>query len=212
MKIKWLGHSCFLFTSEGGVRVLTDPFDATVGYELPAVEADIVTSSHNHFDHNHFAAVKGGFVRLDKPGQYREQEIVITGVQTFHDEETGAKRGTNIIFKFDIDGVRVCHCGDLGHALTPLQVKDIGEVDVLLVPVGGTFTVDAEGACGVMEQLRPEVTIPMHFKTPALSFSVDGVDRFLSAAGGGQRLNRQEIEVTADNLPKLPKVIVLDYK
>lgn len=211
MKIKWLGHACFLLTSESGTRVMTDPFDETVGYALPAVEADIVTSSHDHFDHNHTAVVKGSFVKVDKAGKHNEKGIEITGVQTFHDEQGGAKRGKNVVFKFNIDGIKVCHCGDLGHVLTPDQVKEIGEVDVLLVPVGGVFTVDAQGARQVVEQLKPRLTIPMHFKTPALKFQVDGVDKFLSVMGKGQRLNQKEIEVNKENLANMPEIAVLDY-
>lgn len=212
MKIKWLGHSCFLITSKGGVRILTDPFDEQVGYELPAVEADIVTSSHDHFDHNHFGVVKGNFKRIDKPGKHSEQGVEIYGVKTCHDESGGSKRGQNIIFKYNIDGLRLCHCGDLGHVLSPEQVKEIGEVDVLLIPVGGTFTVDAAGAFEVVKQLKPAVTIPMHFKTPDTEFTIDGVDKFFAVAGGGEKMDSQEIEIDKDSLGSFPKVLVLDYK
>lgn len=212
MKIKWLGHSCFLLTSNSGVRVLTDPFDEQVGYELPAVETDVVTVSHDHFDHNHVSVVKGNFACIDKPGKFSERGIDITGVSTFHDENGGAKRGTNIVFKFDIDGIRVCHCGDLGHLLTPEQIKEIGEVDVLLLPVGGVFTVDAAGAYEVAKQLKPAVTIPMHFKTEMLKFQVDGVDNFLSVAGGGEKAGKQEIELDKDSLKGPSKIVVLNYK
>lgn len=212
MKIKWLGHACFLITSNSGIRILTDPFDHTVGYALPSVEADIVTTSHNHFDHNHVSVVKGGFVHIDKPDRYMEKGIEIIGVSTFHDESRGAKRGLNVVFKFDVDGVKVCHCGDLGHTLEPEHVKQIGEVDVLLVPVGGTYTVDARGAFEAVKQLNPSITIPMHFKTPAMNFPIAGVDSFLAIAGEGQKMNRQEVDIDGDSLVKLPKILVLDYE
>jgi L-ascorbate metabolism protein UlaG (beta-lactamase superfamily) len=212
MKIKWLGHSCFLITSDTGIRVLTDPFDEQVGYELPAVEADIVTTSHDHFDHNHISIVKGSFVHVNRPGSFEEHGIKIIGVATFHDEVKGGKRGTNTVFKFTIDDINVCHCGDLGHVLTPEQAEQVGVVDVLLLPVGGTFTVDAKEAFEVVNQLKPLVTIPMHFKTEALTFSVEGVNSFLKVAGGGEMTGSQEITLDKDNLKELSKVLVLNYK
>jgi L-ascorbate metabolism protein UlaG (beta-lactamase superfamily) len=211
LKIKWLGHSCFLISSDTGVRILTDPFDEQVGYELPAVEADIVTTSHNHFDHNYVSIVKGNFAHVDKPGSHVERGIEIIGVPTFHDEAKGEKRGSNTIFKFTVDGVNVCHCGDLGHLLTAEQVKQVGDVDVLLLPVGGVFTVDAHEASEVMKQLKPFITIPMHFKTEALTFSVDGVNSFLKAVGGGEMTGVQEITLNKDNLKDFSKVLVLKY-
>lgn len=212
MKIKWFGHACFLITSDSGARIVTDPFDNSVGYELPDVEADIVTVSHNHFDHNNAGLVKGNPMKLEKPGRFVEKRIDIIGVSTFHDELSGSKRGMNVIFKFDVDGIMVCHCGDLGHVLTMEQAAEIGHVDVLLVPVGGTFTVDAAKAFEVVRQLKPEVTIPMHYKTGVLDFPIEGVDRFLNLAGGGERIGSQEIELVKSKLSGYPDIIVLAYK
>lgn len=212
MKIKWLGHSCFLLTSAAGVRILTDPFDSHVGYALPAVEADVVTTSHNHGDHNHIQAVKGHFTHLREPGCYKHGDIVITGFPSFHDNEGGIRRGKNIIYIFNIDGIRVCHCGDLGHVPSDKLVKDIGSVDVLLVPVGSVYTINASEALQVAGLLKPSVTIPMHFKTPVLNFPLDDVEKFLQAAGSGVKAGKQEIEITAENLAIMPKVLVLEYK
>ncbi len=211
MKIRWFGHACFLFTSSKNTRVLTDPFDKKVGYALPEVEADVVTTSHDHYDHNNIGIIGGKFEHIGTPGIYKKDDIEIKGISTFHDENEGAQRGENIVFKYDIDGVRLCHCGDIGHILTERQVKEIGEVDVLLLPVGGVYTVDSEGALKLMEQLRPEVTIPMHFKTEALSFRLEGVEKFLARAGG-EKLEKSEIEIRRENLAGFPKVLVLDYR
>ena len=212
MKIKWLGHACFLLTSENGTRVLTEPFVYTVGYPLPDVEADIVTVSHDHFDHNHTAVVKGDFFLVNKAGEHSFKDIKIKGVSTFHDNSQGAQRGSNIIFNISVDGVNVCHCGDIGHLLTQQHADEIGRVDVLLLPVGGVFTVDAAGAYEIVKVLKPKVTIPMHFKTDSLTFSVDGVNKFLTLAGGGEMAGKQEIEVSSENLDSLSDVIVLNYK
>ena len=215
MKIKWFGHSCFLLTSEKGIRVLTDPFDNQVGYVLPTVEADIVTTSHGHYDHNYIQVVKGNFKHIDRPGVVEQYGIRITGVSAFHDEVQGAKRGKNIIYIFDMEGLRICHCGDLGHIPSQKQVAEIGRVDLLLVPVGGTYTVNAAEAMKVVELLKPKLTIPMHFKTQALSFSLDSVDKFLSAVGISKQeayVKSQEADVKLGGLGILPRALVLDYK
>lgn len=212
MKIKWLGHSCFLLTSNRGIKILTDPFDEKVGYSAPSVEADIVTVSHGHYDHSNTNAVKGSFEIINKSGSYLSKGVEIKGVQTFHDEQKGQKRGGNIVFRLGIDGVRLCHCGDLGHVLTEEQAKEIGKIDVLLVPVGGTYTIDADGAIKVMKLLKPAITIPMHFKTEALTFSLDGANKFLADAGGGEMIGKQEIEINSANIDELSSIIVLNYK
>jgi len=211
MKIKWLGHSCFLLTSQSGIRVVTDPFNEKVGYRLPEVEADVVTTSHGHGDHNHTAVIRGSFVHISQPGRYLERGIEISGTAVFHDEDNGEKRGKNTIFKFRIDGINICHCGDLGHLLTSAMVEELGAIDVLLIPVGGVYTVDAAAASEVVRQLKPGISIPMHFKTPPLNFPLDGVDRFLELTGG-TRMNRQEIEVNKENVGGFPSVAVLTYE
>ena len=122
MKIKWFGHSCFLITSENGLKILTDPYQNMLGYRLPEIEADIVTTSHDHRDHNNIGAVKGSFIHIHEPGRFLKNGIAIKGVETFHDKVAGSKKGKNIIFNFTIDDINVCHCGDLGHLLSPRQI------------------------------------------------------------------------------------------
>ena len=168
MKIRWFGHACFLFESEDGTRIITDPFDGSVGYKVPTIEADIVTVSHDHYDHNYVEGVQGDPKIVKSPGECTISGISIKGVSAFHDEVKGEKRGPIIIYIFDIDGVKICHAGDLGHLLSKTQLEEIGEVDVLLLPVGGTFTLDAHGANAAVKQLSPKLIIPMHFKTPAV--------------------------------------------
>lgn len=170
MKIKWLGHSCFLITGENGVRILTDPFDETVGYQLPAVEADIVTSSHDHFDHNHIGVVKGDFVHLNEPGLYRERDIEIRGIGSYHDGQGGQKRGDNIIFTFRLEGISVCHLGDLGHLLEDEQIRAIGPVDILLVSSRGHLYYRLQAGCGFNWPVRAKAS-----NTNALQDSCHGL-------------------------------------
>ncbi|MDR3561642.1 MAG: MBL fold metallo-hydrolase [Negativicutes bacterium] len=212
MKIKWLGHSCFLLTSVSGIRIVIDPFNETVGYKVPSEEADIVSTSHDHFDHNYVQAIKGPFKRIDKPGHFSESGIEIVGIPTFHDEAGGSKRGQNIIFKFTVDGLNICHCGDLGHVLSAEQAKALGAVDVLLVPVGGFYTIGPDEAAAVVKLLKPKVIIPMHFKTPPIEFPIAGVDQFLTKMGGGKELGRQELELSAANIAENAGVVVLRYE
>lgn len=212
MKIKWLGHSCFLLTSSSGVRILTDPFDESVGYKVPAVEADIVTTSHNHSDHNHVQVVKGNFKHLNSPGHFVEKNIEITGVATYHDKEQGIKRGSNVAFIYSIDGLKICHLGDLGHILTNQQINEIGEIDIVLIPIGGTYTIDYREATKVVSLLNPKLVIPMHFKTPVINFPIDSVDKFLANIGSADSVGSQEIELNPDKLNLLAKVIILDYE
>jgi L-ascorbate metabolism protein UlaG (beta-lactamase superfamily) len=212
MKIKWFGHSCFLLTADRGPRILTDPFDDSVGYPVPRVAADIVTTSHKHFDHSYIQAVSGQFTHFSQSGRYSAHGVDITGVAAFHDEAGGSKRGQNVIFVFALDGLRVCHCGDLGHSLTAEQVREIGLVDILLVPVGGFYTIDAVGAAQISKALDATVIIPMHYKTDVLSFPIAGVDPFLTAMGGGRRAGAREITVNKDTLLNWAGVVILEYK
>lgn len=213
MRIKWLGHACFKITFDNGVRILTDPFDDNVGYQIPAVETDIVTLSHNHYDHNFVDCVKGKFEVINKVGNFYLKDISITGVHTYHDEVHGAKRGDNIVYIFEYDGVRLCHLGDLGHILTPSQIGMIDRVDVLLIPVGGVYTINSEEAIQVTNQLKPSIIIPMHYKTPALRMNIDSVDKFANGFRKVEKIQSQVLEVKKDELNKdEPAVYILKYE
>lgn len=213
MRIKWLGHSCFKITCNNGVRILTDPFDDNVGYKIPAVETDIVTISHNHYDHNFVDCVKGKFDVLNKVGNFYVKDIAITGVRTYHDDAQGTKRGDNIVYIFENDGIRLCHLGDLGHVLSPAQVEMIGKVDVLLIPVGGTFTINSEEAVQVVNQFKPSIVIPMHYKTPALRMNIDGSNKFEENFKKVEKLHSQVAEIKKENLNNNePIIYILKYE
>lgn len=178
MKIVWHGHSCFEIRD--GITVVTDPHDGkSIGIKPPVVKADVVLVSHDHFDHNCIRIVKGDPQIVTDCEETAIGELRIRGVPTFHDKENGSKRGKNTIFCFEMDGIKFCHCGDLGHLLTEKQAEAIGRVDVLFIPVGGVFTIDSHDAKCVIETIKPSVVIPMHYHVGGLSISVDSIDSFL---------------------------------
>jgi L-ascorbate metabolism protein UlaG (beta-lactamase superfamily) len=209
MKIKYLAHAAFLITSEKGTRILTDPYETSPGLNHGAIKetADIVTVSHEHGDHNNVSAVKGN-PKIVKASE-EVKGINIKAVITAHDDKGGSQRGKNTIFCFNIDGINVCHAGDLGHELTVDQIKAIGNVDVLMIPVGGFFTIDARTATKVCDQVKPKVIIPMHYKTDKLNFPIAGVENFLQGKNNVTHSNQNEIEFKAGKLPGAIQIIVL---
>ena len=209
MKIQWLGHATFLITSEGGVRIITDPYEPNDKLRYGAINepADIATVSHEHFDHGNVAAVKGSPQVVKDSAKVKG--IKFKGIPSFHDTARGSERGNNTILRFEVDGVKVCHLGDLGHELTAEQVAAMGAVDVLLLPVGGYFTIDAAVASRVAEQLGPRVIIPMHFKNSKCNFPIAGVDEFLRGKTDISQPDASEVEFRAGELPSATRIIVL---
>ncbi len=186
MKIKWLGHSAFLLTESTGITVLTDPFDPNmVGYGFTAPAVDIVTVSHGHADHNFLEGVSSYKQVYDLPGKFEyEGRVHVTGIQSFHDDNEGARRGKNIIYKFGMDGVNICHMGDIGEPCSPELIERLLPVDVLMIPIGGTYTVDAELAKEYVDRLMPQIVIPMHYKIKHCELDIDKPDAFIRAFDG----------------------------
>jgi L-ascorbate metabolism protein UlaG (beta-lactamase superfamily) len=183
MKIQYLGHSCFKLTESTGTSVVTDPF-GNVGYEMPEVEADAITVSHNHYDHNNIGAVKGHPTILRKEGYFDLGGVEITGIKSYHDTEGGSIRGENVIFKFRMDGLDICHLGDLGEECSAELLELILPVNILLIPVGGKYTIDSEKAKEFVDQLMPEIVIPMHYKTKSLDIDIEKAQGFLDLFDG----------------------------
>ena len=193
MKLRWYGHSCFALASADGRTLVTDPFDESVGYPLPRIDADFVTVSHDHFDHNALSSLgRVGHV-LSQPGDFRLDGLSGRAVSAFHDAEQGKKRGKNLLFLFEMDGLRVLHLGDLGHPLGPEQIASLGRVDLLLIPVGGFYTIDARQAFDLWRALRPQLCVPMHYKTPRIGFPIADESEFL-ALTGGRRTDAAQID------------------
>ena len=213
VEITWLGHACFLIAAGDGTRILTDPFDDTVGYDLPAVPADIVTVSHGHFDHSNVGVVQGSPEILNSPGGRSFGGVRIRGVQTYHDTKGGALRGHNIVFIIETDDITICHAGDLGHVPSDSTVQSIGRVDVLLIPVGGTYTLDAKGAQEAVRKLDPRIVIPMHYKTPDLRLTeLESPERFLAGLSRVERTPGSSYTVQASSLPRDLTAVVLGYR
>src|SRR3972149_1099718 len=193
MKIQWLGDASFLLPSDSGTRIITDPYTPGafgLDYAPVAAECDGVTLSHEHADHNDVAGVKGKPQIIRGAGAHEAKGIRFKGVATYHDESTGSQRGENTMFCFAVDGVNVCHLGDLGHALDDRAVAEAGPGDVLLVPVGGNFTIDAAVAHRVCDKLKPKVVIPMHFQNDRCpNFPVTGVDDFVALRSSVKRID-----------------------
>jgi L-ascorbate metabolism protein UlaG (beta-lactamase superfamily) len=211
MKLKWLGHACFLITSKDGLRVITDPYAVGGGIEYsPINEAtDAVTVSHDHGDHNNISAVQGRPEVIKGSGKKAMKGIEFTGVVTFHDASGGQQRGPNTVFCFILDDIRICHLGDLGHLLTLAQVTEIGAVDILLIPVGGYFTIDAIVANQVCDQLKPKVIIPMHFKTSRCGYPIAGVEDFIKGKKHVRKATGSEMEFEREKLPTATEIVLL---
>lgn len=211
MKVKFLGHAAFLITSDTGVRIITDPykpgcFDGGIKYDQITEEADIVTISHEHDDHNE-TKINGDPTFVKSADAKVIKDIKISGVNVYHDTSKGKERGTNIIFNMIIDRMNIVHLGDLGHDLSPEEIKGIGNVDVLFVPVGGYFTIDAKVAESIINVLKPKIVIPMHFKTDKCGFPIAPIGDFVHGKEVEKR--DRELEVTKEGLPEKTTVYVL---
>lgn len=209
MNIRWLGHSCFLFTNQEGMTVLTDPFNNKVGYPVPHIETDIALVSHHHPDHDSVQVLLGKPQIIEGEGPHTVSGLSIQGTATFHDAEHGTKRGKNTLFSFAMDGVRIVHLGDLGHLLTPDHLADVEQVDIVCVPVGGFYTIDAEQAYQVIQQLKPKIVLPMHYKlNDAVSLPIEGIDRFLAYFTPTKKA--KTLDIFPASLPQAQEAIVLE--
>jgi L-ascorbate metabolism protein UlaG (beta-lactamase superfamily) len=212
--IRWLGHSCFLISLDDTVKLVTDPFDDSVGYPKPDVFADVCVVSHDHFDHNCVTAVKGNPQVVKGSGEKKAKNVNFKGVGAFHDEKQGSLRGENTIFLWELGGIKFAHVGDLGTELSPDQINQMGTVDVLFVPTGGYYTIDAPTADKVVSALNPKVVIPMHYKTTVMgsNFPIAGVDEFLQGKEDVVKVGKNSVAFKKETLPQKTTIYVLEYK
>ena len=210
MEITWLGHSCFRIKGSQAT-IITDPYPPDLGYSLGKLTARIVTVSHQHPSHSYVQGISGEPKLVAGPGEYEISGVLIIGIPTFHDADGGRIRGKNTVYLMEVDGIAICHLGDLGHALTEEQVEEIDDVDVLLLPVGGVSTIDAPVAAEVIRRLEPGVVIPMHYKTPELKRELEPVDKFLKEMGIEQIDSQPKLSLTQSSLPTSTQVFLLSY-
>lgn len=216
MVIKYLGHASFLIKTKGS-SIVTDPYnEEIVGLKFPKVEADIVTISHNHKDHNQAKNVKGDTLVIDWPGEFEKKDVRIFGYKAYHDKKKGAERGENILYKFESEGITVLHCGDLGEIPDQSFIDSIGDIDILLIPVGGFYTIDADDAKEVCLRIEPSIIIPMHYGNSQISKSISEkiapVDDFLKKFGVEKKEPVDELKINKDELlEEESKVVVMKF-
>ncbi|MCF7908380.1 MAG: MBL fold metallo-hydrolase [Candidatus Omnitrophica bacterium] len=211
MKLSWLGHASFLLETNQGTKIITDPYesggyDGAVAYGPIDLEADIVTVSHQHADHNHIQPFKMAKI-VDKAETFNFKDVKIEGLNSYHDAKGGKLRGENIIFTIAVEGLKVVHFGDLGTE--DIEYFKFQNIDIVLIPVGGTFTLDSEAASRVIDKINPKVTIPMHFKTSKLEFDIDRVDEFLK---GKEYEKKDVLEVNSQSVGLFKKFVLLNHQ
>lgn len=210
MNIYWLGQSSYLIETNNKNKVLIDPFNAEIGYTPFKGAVDLVTISHEHFDHNFLELIENNPTIIRTATNHNTDFCKIEGISAFHDDKNGAEKGENIIFKYNIDGITLCHLGDLGHELDEETLKKIGEVDILFVPVGEVYTFDVESAVNVVKVINPKYIVPMHFKTELLNIPLETVDKFLLAMKDYNKENVPYISINKDNIKNENKILVMD--
>lgn len=215
MDIYWGGQALFKLKGKNA-QVVIDPFDPQfTGLKLPKdLAADIVLSTHDHGDHNNVRAVAGPAgakpMVFKEPGEYEVAGVVVSGISSFHDDSQGSQRGKNTIFHLMLDFLNIVHLGDLGQSkLTEEQVAQIGEADILLIPVGSVYTIDSKKASDIVSQLEPKIIIPMHYKIEGLKFELEGVEGFLKEMGAENVMPQPKLSISKEKLPEEPMVVVL---
>jgi len=211
MLITWIGHSCFKIqdkTGSEGVTLVTDPFNKEIGLKVPNFEADIVTISHDHFDHNNSDSIRANPFIVNTAGEYDIKGVMIEGVESFHDDKKGSEKGRNIIYRIEMDGIVVVHLGDLGHTLDGKLLEKLVGADILMIPVGGKYTLDAKKAVEVVSQIEPRIIIPMHYKFPGVKADLDDIEKFIKELGI-KPTEEEKLKISKKDLPQEDMELVM---
>ena len=210
MDISWLGHSCFVVKGKERT-IITDPYHPDLGYHLGNPEADIAIVSHFHPGHSYIEGVANEPKQIRSPGEYEIGGTFITGIGSFHDNRKGELRGRNTIYVIEMDGITLCHLGDLGHPLSLQLVEELGDIDILFLPVGEVSTIPVDTAAEIVRQLDPPIVIPMHYKTEAFKGDLSLVDKFLDRMRIRELEAKPKLSVTSSTLPGSTQIVVLNY-
>jgi L-ascorbate metabolism protein UlaG (beta-lactamase superfamily) len=210
MEITWYGRACFRLRGRDAT-VITDPCPPSTGFVAGKHDVDLLTISHDHPDHAYLRSITAGLT-LTRPGEYEFHDLLVTGVRTYHDGSGGTERGENVVFTAEVDGVHICHLGDLGHLLTEEEIQEIGPVDVLLVPVGGNFTISPSEAAEVVAQFSPKLVIPMHYAVDGASTDLQGPEKFLHEMAVTEPVRQPKAQVTSSSLPEETQVVLLEAR
>ena len=213
MEIQYLGHSSFLIKTNK-IKIVCDPFkskDERLGLKYPTgISAEIVTVSHNHYDHNCVDSIKGNPYIINEPGEFEIKGVNIFGIKTFHDQNSGLDRGNNTVYVFESEELSICHLGDLGHVLSTEQVNELNDVDILLIPVGGKYTIDAKMAAEVVSKVDPKIIIPMHYSFGKIKLELDTVDTFIKEMGIDNIETTEKLVIKGrDTLPEEMQIVKL---
>ncbi len=211
MIITWLGQSCFKIQDKlgpEGVTLVTDPFDKTIGLKAPNFEADVATISHDHYDHNNAKALRGAPYVIKSAGEYDVTGVMVEGVESYHDDQEGKERGENIMYRIELDDITIVHLGDLGHILNDKQLERLAGADILMIPVGGKYTIDAKKAVEVVSQIEPRIVIPMHYKIKGLKVDIEGVEKFIKELGI-KPTEEEKLKISKKDLPQEDMELVI---
>ena len=214
MTLKWYGQAFFKIviknSQKENVVLAIDPFDKTLGPKVPNFPADILLISHSHYDHSNKSAIKGTPFLIEGPGEYERKGIFIKGILGFHDNSKGKERGTITIYKISGEDMSVCHLSDIGqNSLTEEQMDELGEIDILLIPVGGIYTIGAKQASEIIAQVEPKIVIPMHYKIPGVKVNLQGVEKFLKIMGLENITPQEKLKISSKDLPKEETQVLL---
>jgi len=214
MEITYIGHSSFKIKGKD-ISLVIDPYDPKIGYKFPKQECDVLLTTHNHDDHHYIDGVSGYRLLIEGPGEYELSDVFINGLQVFHDDKEGAERGKSTIYSIDIDGFTLLHLGDLGHELSKETLEKLTDIDVLLIPVGGKYTINAAAAAKVISSLEPGIVIPMHYKTEdSVDLGLDTLEKFLEEMGAKSSIKKEEkLKISnRSDIPEETTIIVLNQK
>lgn len=212
MVITWLGHACFKIQS-GDTVIVVDPFPKDIGLTPPRFRADLVLVTHSHYDHSNAEALTGEPLTITGPGEYEAKGVYIRGVETSHDNVQGKERGLNTIYKIEVEDMRILHLGDFGEEkMRDETLEDIGDADILMIPVGGKYTIDGSEAAAVVKQVEPRFVIPMHYKIPGLKIALEGPDQFLKEMGATKAVAREKFVVKKKDIGEEEKTEVILLK